>query len=222
MTSVLDTTLLTLKVGAVATLINLVPGVLTGWWLAHARFRGRTLVQALVMLPMVLPPVAIGLVLLVLFARGSFLGGLIERMFGAPILLTWPAAALAAAVMSFPLVVLGAQQGFRAVPRRLEQVARTLGARGWTVFFRISLPLAKRSIAYGLVFGFARSLGEFGATTLVAGHIPGETETLALAIYARIESFQEREALLLSGVSVLLALALTGAAELWLRTKAER
>ncbi len=207
----------TLQVGCVATAAILVPGIALGWLLARERFAGRMLLQTIVCLPMVLPPVAVGLLLLVTLSRGSALGGLIERVFGAPIVLTWWAAAIAAAVMSLPLVVLGAQQGFLAVPRRLEQVAATLGASPLRVFFCVSLPLAARSIAYGTLFAFARSLGEFGATTLVAGNIPGQTETLALAIYARIEQFEDQEALLLSAVSIVLALLITGAAELCLR-----
>ena len=214
---VVEITLLTLRIGLVATLVNLVPAVLLGWVLARGRFRGKAVLQTLVALPMVLPPVAVGLLLLAALSRHSALGALLQGAFGGTILLTWWAAALAAAVMSFPLVVLGAQQGFAAVPVRLEQVAATLGASRWQVFSRVSLPLAARGILYGVLFGFARGIGEFGATTLVAGHVPGETETLALAIYARIEAFEEGDAWLLSAVSFLLALAFTGAAELLLR-----
>jgi molybdate transport system permease protein len=217
--TVLDATLVTLRVGAVASLLNVVPGIALGWLLARRRFRGRTLVQTLVALPMVLPPVAVGLLLLLALSRDAPLGRAVLATFGAPVLLTWWAAALAAAVMSFPFVVLGAQQGFAAVPRRLEQVAASLGASPRTVFFHVSLPLAARSILYGLVFAFARSLGEFGATSIVAGHIPGETETLALAMQARIEAFDTAAALELAAVSTALALAITGAAELWLRAR---
>lgn len=210
-------TLLTLRVGLVATLLILVPGIATGWVLARARFPGLSLLRALVSLPMVLPPVAVGLLLLHLLARSSPAGAALGRLLGGPILLTWWAAALASAMMSFPLLVLGAEQGFASVPRRLEQVAATLGASRARVFLRITLPLAARAILYGLVFAFARGLGEFGATTLVAGRIPGKTETLALAIYGRIEEFRDRDAAILSIVSVLLAFTITALAETCLR-----
>ncbi len=215
--------LLTLKVGLVATAIILVPGVWLGWVLARRRFRGRALVQTLVALPMVLPPTAVGLLLLLLLSRQGAVGGILERLTGGTLLLTWWAAAIAAAVMSFPLLVRGAEQAFAAVPPRLEQVARSLGASRRRVFLRITLPLAARGLAYGTLFAFARSLGEFGATTIVAGHIPGETETLALATYGRIEAFQSGEALWLAGASVALALAATWCAEsLLARRTAER
>ena len=216
---ILEIALLSLRVSLVSTALILLPGVALGYVLARGRFRGRAVLQALVSLPMVLPPVAIGLVLLILFARDSLLGGLLEGLFGGSILLTWWAAALASAVMSFPLLVLGAQQGFAAVPRRLEHVAATLGASRVHVFRHVTLPLAARGIAYGAVFAFARGLGEFGATTLVAGHQPGKTETLALAIYARIEEWQDEQALVLAGVSLALALAITVTAEVFLRER---
>lgn len=209
----------TLQVGALATALTLVPGIALGWLLARERLPGRVLLQTIVSLPMVLPPVAIGLLLLLMLSRGSVVGDLFARVIGGPVLLTWGAAVVAAAVMSLPLVVLGAQQGFQAVPRRLEQVAATLGASPARVFFAVSLPLATRSIAHGSLFAFARALGEFGATTLVAGHIPGETETLALAIYARIEQFEDAQALVLSAASIGMALLITGAAELCLRRR---
>lgn len=216
---ILDAAFLSLRVSLVSTALILLPGVALGYLLARRRFRGRALLQAFVSLPMVLPPVAIGLVLLILLSRDSALGALLERVFGGTILLTWWAAALASAVMSFPLLVMGAQQGFASVPRRLEQVAASLGASRAHVFRRVTLPLAARGIAYGAVFAFARGLGEFGATTLVAGHQPGKTETLALAIYARIEEFEDGQALLLAAVSLFLALAITVTAEVFLRER---
>jgi molybdate transport system permease protein len=208
--------LLTLEVSAASTALILLPGVALGYALARGRFPGRKLVQALVALPMVLPPVAVGLLLLTALSRRSPLGAAAESVLGSPILLTWQAAAIASAVMSFPLLVLGAQQGFDSVPARLEQVAASLGATRWRIFRAITLPLASRGILYGLVFALARGLGEFGATTLVAGHIPGETETLSLAIYARIERFEDGDAMVLSLVSIAVALAFTGAAEAFL------
>ena len=200
-------TALTLRVGLVATAAIALPGVALGFLLSRWRSSWKPLVQTLVSLPMVLPPVAIGLLLLALLAR--------------PLLLTWWAAVVASAVMSLPLLVLGAQQGFDAVPRRLEQVATTLGASRRRVFLAITLPHASRGILFGFLFAFARGLGEFGATALVAGDIPGRTETLALAIYGRIHQFEDRDAALLSAISVLLALATTGIAQLFLRDRSE-
>ncbi len=214
---VLDIALLTLRVGLLSTALILLPGVALGWVLARCEFRGRTLVQTLVALPMVLPPVAVGLALLLLLSRRFAFGRALEDLLGGPVLLTWWAAALASAVMSFPLLVRGAEQGFAAVPRRLEQVARTLGASRVTVFRRVTLPLAARGILYGIVFAFARGLGEFGATTIVAGNMPGRTETLALGMYARIENFRDGDALVLAGISVVLAFGITWCAELFLR-----
>jgi molybdate transport system permease protein len=204
--------LLSLRVALVAVLAAALPAVALGWALARRRFRGKALVQTVVTLPMVLPPVAIGLLLLLVLSRRAPVGRFLEAAFGAPVLLTWWAAALAAAVMAFPFLVLGAKEAFESVPVRLEQVAASLGATPFQVLRRITLPLAARGILHGATFAFARALGEFGATIVVAGNIPGRTETLALGIYARIESFQEREAVILSSLSVVLALAFTGAA----------
>jgi molybdate transport system permease protein len=216
---VLDITLLTLRVGFVSTAIIVVPGVALGYLLARRDFKGRALVQTLVSLPLVLPPVAVGLALLLVLSRRAPIGRTLEGLFGGPVLLTWWAAAIAAAVMSFPLLVRGAEQGFLGVPRRLEQVASSLGATRWRVFVEVTLPLAMRGILYGVVFAFARGLGEFGATTIVAGHIPGRTETLALGIYGRIESFRDSEALILAGVAVVLAVGVTLLAESVLRSR---
>ena len=207
--------LLSLRVALVAVLAAALPAVALGWSLARGRFRGKALVQTVVSLPMVLPPVAIGLMLLLVFSRNAPVGRLVERAFGAPLLLSWWAAAIASSVMAFPFLVLGAKQAFEAVPQRLEQVAASLGATSWQVFKRVTLPLAARGILHGATFAFARALGEFGATIIVAGNIPGRTETLALGIYSRIESFQEREAILLSCFSIALALAFTGAAHVF-------
>jgi len=214
---ILEVALLTVRIGLLSTAAILLPGVLLGRWLARTRSPARPLVQTLVSLPMVLPPVAVGLLLLLLLSRRSPVGRAAEALLGSPVLLTWWAATAASAVMSFPLLVLGAREGFAAVPLRLERVAASLGARPSRVFLRVALPLASRGILHGAVFAFARALGEFGATTLVAGHVPGETETLALAIYDRIERFEEGDALLLSGVSTILALGITALAEVLLR-----
>lgn len=213
---VFDIAFISLRVSALATLAITPPAVVCGYLLARGRFPGRALLRTVLSLPMVLPPVAVGLVLLRLFARGTTGGRLAEFLLGHPLLLSWEGAVVVAAVMSFPLLLLGAERGFDGVPRRLEAVAASLGASPWSVFRTVSLPLAARGIGYGVVFAFARGLGEFGATALVAGRIPGRTETLSLGIYGRIEDFREGDALVLSLVALVLALAITGAAELLL------
>lgn len=211
-------TLLTLKVGLSACALILLPGVALGFVFARFEFPLRTLCRGVVLLPMVLPPVAIGLLLVSAFSRGTPLAALAESWLGHPLLLSWEGAALASAVMAFPLLVLGAENAFAGVPRRVELAAATLGATRRRVFLTVTLPLARRGVFHGLVFAFARALGEFGATTLVAGHVPGETETLALAIYSRIEAFDDAAAARLSIVSVAIALLVIVAAERFLRS----
>ena len=200
----------TLLVGVTAIVVILVPGVLLGYLLARARFPGRHLVESLTALPMVLPPVAVGLVLLLLLGRDGPLGFL-------DVLFTWPAAAIASAVIAFPLLVRACEQAFFEVPPRLESVSRSLGASRTRTFLSVTLPLARRGIAYGTLLAFARAIGEFGATTLVAGNIPGRTQTLALGIYAEIQRGHDGAALGLAAISAVLAMAATWVGEAWLR-----
>jgi molybdate transport system permease protein len=220
---ILSITLLTLKVGLASLALSVVPGLALAWVLAKRPFRGRTLVQTLVNLPMVVPPVAVGLVLLLLLGRRGTVGGLLHRALGLDILFTWQAAALASAVMAFPLLVRSAQQAFAEVPERLESVAASLGAGPFSVFRSVTLPLARRGVVYGLVLCFARGLGEFGATSLIAGSIPGRTETLALGIYSRVQRGDDPGALGLACVSVALAFLATYLSEDYLaRGRARR
>src|SRR5437867_6273468 len=209
-------TLLTLKVGLASLAIGLLPGICLAWLLAKRRFRGRSVVQTLVTLPLVLPPVAVGLALLLLLGRRGPIGAVLHRWLGWDVLFTWQAAAVASSVMSFPLLVRAAQHAFSEVPERLEQVAATLGCGSWRVFTTVTLPLARRGIVYGLVLSFARGLGEFGATNLIAGSIPGRTETLALGIYGRVQVGDDAGALSLAAVSVALAFAATYLSEVYL------
>lgn len=202
----LSITLLTLRVAAVATLWMIPIGTALGWLLARGNFRGKAAIEALLLLPMVLPPVAVGLVLLYLVAPTGPLGALAAGLGMEPLVLSWRAAALASLVVALPLYVASARQAFQAVPRRLEQVALTLGHSPRQVFCTITLPLATRGLLTGTLLGFARALGEFGATSLVAGNIPGRTETLALGIYDRIVSGKDGEAWLLASISLGLAL----------------
>lgn len=218
----LDATRLTVQVAIVATLAITPFGVGLGYLLARKRFRFRALVQTLVAMPLVMPPVAIGVLLLLALGRRGPIGRLLHDTFGFDVVFTWWAAAIAAAVMSFPLLVRTAEAAFAEVPRRYEQVAQSLGASRWQVFFRVTLPLARRGVLYGLVLSFSRALGEFGATILVAGSIPGETTTLALGIYSLFDGGHDEAALVLMGVSSALAFVSILTAERWLRREPPR
>ena len=187
-----------------ATVMVLPPGVAIAWMLARRRFTGRTLVETLVSLPLVLPPVATGLILLTVLSRRGAIGRLLESA-GIEVVFTWKAVVLAMAVMGLPLLVRTARAGFEQVNQRYEQVASTLGAPPARIFFTISLPLAWPSIVAGAVLAFARALGEFGATIIVAGSIPGATRTLAVAIYSYTETGQDRQAAALLVVSASIA-----------------
>jgi molybdate transport system permease protein len=197
-----------------ATALTLPAGVLIAWLLAKKRFPGHTLVETIVSLPLVMPPVATGLILLMVFGRRGAFGGFLER-FGIDIVFTWKAVVIAMAVTGLPLLVRTARGGFEQVNERYERVAATLGAPPLRVFLTISLPLAWPSILGGAVLAFARALGEFGATIVVAGSIPGETRTLAVAIYSLAETGQDAQALRLVLVSVAIAFAALWAAN-WL------
>ena len=219
MTDIPQVTLFTLGVALLSTGLILPPGVALAWLLARRQWPGKALVETVVALPLVIPPVATGLILLKLFGRRGALGGFLERVLGVEIVFTWKAVVLATAVMSFPLLVRTARVAFEEVPQRLEQVARTLGSGPWRVFFAISLPLARRGLLAGALLAFARALGEFGATVMVAGYIPGETATLALGIYHHVQLGQDSPALVLLGISVLLAFGAVGASEWLLRRR---
>ncbi|MEN8183915.1 MAG: ABC transporter permease subunit [Myxococcota bacterium] len=203
---VLSITGLTLRVAGTATLLLLPPCTLLGYLLARRRFPGRALLQAAVTLPMVVPPVAVGLALLLLIAALDL-----------PLAFTWWAAVLAACAVSFPLLVRACEQAFAEVDARYEQVSRSLGLGRLETFFRTSLPLARRGVLYGALLAFTRALGEFGATAIVAGLIPGRTETLALGIYSRVQIGDTRGALWLCAASFALALGAMWIAEGWLR-----
>ena len=212
-------TLFTLGIALLSTLLILPPGVALGWFLARRRWAGKAVVETLVALPLVIPPVATGLILLKLFGRRGPLGVLLQNVFGVEIVFTWKAVVLATAVMSFPLLVRSARVAFEEVPQRLEGVARTLGAGPWRTFFTISLPLARRGLLAGGVLAFARALGEFGATVMIAGMIPGETITLSLGIYHEVQLGNDAAALVLLAVSVVLAFGAVALSEWLLRRK---
>jgi molybdate transport system permease protein len=179
---------LSLKVAGIATALSLALGLWLAYVLANRRLRGRELLDAAVALPLVLPPTVLGYYLLVLFGRVSPLGRLYEWAFGAPLVFTWQAAVVAAMFHAIPLLVISARAALESVDHVYERAARNLGASEWRVFWRVSLPLARRSIAAVAVLAFARTLGDFGITIMIAGNIPGRTQTLAVAIYDAVES----------------------------------
>lgn len=188
---------LSLKVAGWATALNLVLGVAAGWLLARRSFRGRELVDALLTLPMVLPPTVLGYYLLVVIGRRGWLGGWLHDHFGINLIFTWQGAVIAATIVAFPLVLKSARAAFEGVDPQLERAARVLGLSEWAVFFRVTLPMAWRGILAGLLLAFARALGEFGATLMVAGSIPGRTQTLSIAVYEAVQAGQDDVANLL-------------------------
>jgi molybdate transport system permease protein len=193
----------TVSMAALATLVMLPPGIALAWVLARRRFPGRALLETLVSLPLVMPPVATGLMLVWLFGRRGPVGGLLARL-GTDVLFTWRAIVIAMAVMGLPLLVRAARAGFEQVDRRYEEIAATLGASPIRVFLTISLPLAKRGVLAGALLGFSRALGEFGATIMVAGALPS-TRTIAVAIYSYTETGQEAAAAIMLAVSASIA-----------------
>jgi len=182
---------LSLKVALWATAIDLVLGVAFGYLLARGRFPGRDMLDALLTLPMVMPPTVLGYYLLVLIGRNGPLGAWLHSTFGINLIFTWQGAVIAAAVVAFPLVLKGARSAFEAVDLQLEQAARVLGVSPIGVFLRVSLPLAWRGVLAGALLAFARSMGEFGATLMVAGSIPGKTQTLSIAVYEAVQAGQD-------------------------------
>ena len=174
---------LSLKVACVAALASLPPGIAVAWLLARRRFPGQALLDALVHLPLVLPPVVVGYALLVAFGSQGAIGAFLDETFGVSLAFRWTGAALASAIMGFPLMVRAIRLSIESVDRRLEQAAATLGASPWRVFATVTLPLAWPGIVAGGVLAFAKALGEFGATITFVSNIPGQTQTLSSAIY---------------------------------------
>ncbi len=202
---------------ALSTLLILPPGIGLAWLLARHQWRGKALVETIVSLPLVLPPVVTGLVLLKLFGRRGPIGHWLQEWFGLEVVFTWKAVVLALAVMALPLLVRTARTAIEEVNPLFEQLARTLGAGEWRVLFTITLPLARRGVLAGGLLAFARGLGEFGATIMVAGNIPRQTTTLSVAIYQDVQLGQDGQAGVLAAVAVLLALLAVATSELLLR-----
>jgi molybdate transport system permease protein len=188
---------LSLKVALWATLLDVVCGVAFGYLLARCRFPGRDMLDALLTLPMVMPPTVLGYYLLVLIGRNGPIGHWLQQHFGINLIFTWQAAVIAAAVVAFPLVLKAARSAFETVDTQLEDAARVLGVPAAGVFLRVTLPLAWRGVLAGTLLAFARSMGEFGATLMVAGSIPGKTQTLSIAVYEAVQAGQDDTANLL-------------------------
>jgi molybdate transport system permease protein len=191
MENALTPLLLTLKVAGWATALNLVLGVAVGFLLARKRFTGKALLDAFLTLPMVMPPTVLGYYLLVLIGRNGPVGGWLMTHFGINLIFTWQGAVIAATIVAFPLVFKAARAAFEAIDPQFEQAARVLGISETAIFFRVTLPLAWRGVLAGVLLAFARATGEFGATLMVAGSIPGKTQTLSVAVYEAVQAGQD-------------------------------
>lgn len=213
--------LLTLRVAVVSTIVILPLGIAAAWLLSRWKGRGKVSVETLLSLPLVLPPTAVGLVLLEMLRRSGPLGRLLDRA-GIEILFTWKAVALATAVMSFPLLVRPARAALEEVDPRLIAIGRSLGRGDLEVFARVTLPLAWRGILAGTLLAFSRAFGEFGATILVAGNIPGRTQTLALAIFHRTQIGQDAAAFRLVALTVVIAFAAVWTTEVLQRRRSRQ
>jgi len=208
-------------VSGLSTVVILPFGLCAAWVLARYNWRGKSLVETFISLPLVMPPVATGLILLKIFGRHGVVGGFLHQHFDFDVVFTWSGVLIALGVMSFPLFVRSTRVAFEEVNPRLEQIARTLGAGDFRVLCTITLPLASRGIVGGMILAFARALGEFGATIMVAGNIPGKTSTLSLAIFQSVQLGQDANAFRLLGVSVVLAFAAVWWSE-WLIRRRKR
>ena len=214
---------LSLQVALWSTFVSLPFGIAAAWLLARRNFPGKSVVDAVIHLPLVVPPVAVGFVLLVALGRNGPLGGFLFDVFGITIAFTWKGAAVASAVMAFPLMVRAIRLSLESTDRGLETAARTLGARPFRVFVTITLPLALPGVLSGTVLAFARSLGEFGATITFVSNIPGETRTLPLAIFTLVQAPDNEAAIVrLVVVSIVLALAALIASEVLSRRITQR
>ena len=206
---------LSLKVACWATVLALALGVGFGYLLARKRFPGRELLDAVLTLPMVMPPTVLGYYLLVIIGREGVVGAWLQRHFGINLIFTWQAAVIAATVVAFPLVLKGARAAFETVDTQLEQAAQVLGVPPFGIFLRVTLPLAWRGVLGGTLLAFARSMGEFGATLMVAGSIPGKTQTMSIAVYEAVQAGQDDTAnVLVVIISVVCVAVLVGANKL--------
>ncbi len=179
---------ISIRVTLAASVLAFIPAMCAAWVMARHRFRGQAFVETVLILPLVLPPTVVGFGLLVMLGARSWIGRLVEWFFHQSLVFTWWAAVIAASVVAFPLIYQTLKTGFESVDPRMEEAARLLGASEWKVFWYVTMPNAKRFILSGYVLGFARGIGEFGATLMFAGDIPGKTETIPTAIFMAVES----------------------------------
>ena len=179
---------LSIKIATISGIIVILIGTLIGRIFARRTFKGKAVLETILMLPMVLPPTVVGFFLIVIFGKNSIAGQAIEWLFKQPIIFTWWAAVIASIIVAFPLMYQSAKSGFQGIDREIEEAARVDGANEWKIFLFISIPLASKAMISGSILSFARALGEFGATLMFAGNIPGETQTIPTAIYIAIDS----------------------------------
>ncbi|HLW81336.1 MAG TPA: molybdate ABC transporter permease subunit [Candidatus Acidoferrales bacterium] len=205
---------LSLETAVTATIITLLLGTATAVWRANRRGIGPAFLDGIFLLPLVLPPTVVGFILLVIFGRNGPLGRLLLH-FGATVVFSWPATVIAAAVVSFPLMYLSVRAALEQLDHTLLQAARTLGASEWRVFRRVALPLAWPGMLAGTILAFARALGEFGATLMLAGSIPGKTETIPIAIYISVEAGEIHKAIVWSLIDVAISLAMVAGMYYW-------
>jgi len=199
---------LSLEVALGATLISLLLGIWIAWLLVNRNFPGKDILDAIATLPLALPPTVLGYYLLVVIGRNSWIGRAWEALTGTPLVFTWRAAVIASTLHAIPLLIKSARAGLETIDRACERAARSLGASEWRIFWRVSLPLARRPIAAAAALAFARSMGDFGATLMIAGDIPGRTQTAAIAIFDAVESGNQKMAdllvLVISAVTILI------------------
>lgn len=218
-TEILVPLLLSLKVAGWATCVAGVAGIVTAWIVAKHRFPGREFADAIMTLPMVMPPTVLGYYLLVFIGRRGVIGEWLDRELGITLVFTWQGAVIAAAVVAFPLVYKAARAAFEGVERQYEQAARVLGKSEWHVFVRVTLPLAWRGILAGSMLAFARALGEFGATLMVAGSLPGRTQTLSIAVYEAVQAGNDQVANFLVLVTSIVCVSILVASGHFLRPR---
>lgn len=200
--------LLSIKVGLVSSILVFLLGIAAAWLMTRKRFFGKIIVETVFLLPLVLPPTVVGFVLLISIGRRNGFGRLFERILDHPLVFTWWAAVLASIVIAFPLVYMTIKSGFLGVDKDLQDVARSIGAKEWQVLLWVTLPLASRALVTAYILGFARALGEFGATLMVAGNIPGKTQTIPTAIYIAVDAGKTNLAWLWAGTTILISFLL--------------
>ncbi|NLE08348.1 MAG: molybdate ABC transporter permease subunit [Dehalococcoidales bacterium] len=211
MNSYLDPLLISTKTVLATTVITFFIGIAAARWMARYNGRGKSLIDGLFLLPLVLPPTVVGFGLLILFGRNGPLGQLLNAI-GTTVVFSWPATVIAAVIMTFPLMYMSARAGFEQVDRNVENAARTLGASEWRIFWTVTLPMAWPAVIAATILAFARALGEFGATLILAGNIPGKTATIPVAIYFNIQAGHNDRAMIL--VLIVLAISFVSLAAL--------